>query len=172
MDHPLNIIVTGVKEFAQGIEDAQKAKVRFMRSEMKRGGNRIRRQFIRTDLSGLPGIKGGVFRTGKHVFSFIKAEDTTDEPMLFIGINRALRVHEEGHTFTPTKGEWLFLRKGKRGHKEVFAKVKRVVIPKRTHFRDTVTSMAPDEMEKAAKEGARGIELAIQRRMDRVIHAL
>lgn len=172
MKDPFQFLVDGVKEFAHGVEDAQKAKVRFMRSEMKRGGSRIRRQFIRTDLSGLPGIKGGVFRQGKNVFSFIKAGDTTDEPMLFIGINRALRVHEEGHTFTPTKGEWLFLRKGKRGHKEVFAKVKQVVIPKRTHFRQTVKSMAPDEMERAAKEGARGIALAIQRRMDRVIKAL
>ena len=94
------------------------------------------------------------------------------EPTLFIGINKALRVHEEGHTFTPTKGEWLFIRTGKRGNKQVVAKVKRVVIPKRTHFRQTVKSMAPDEMEKAAKEGTRGIQMAIQRRMDRVIAGL
>lgn len=166
----MQMFVAGVKEFSAGVEKAHKVAARMMRSELKRGGLRIRREFIRKDLSGAPGIKGGVFRKGKHVFSFIQPSGT--DPTLFVGINRALRVHEEGHTFTPTKGEWLFIHKGKGDKRQIVAKVKQVVIPKRTHFRELVKDMAPEVLAKAASEQVRGYQLTISGAMDKVLTRL
>lgn len=168
MSDPISIAVLGAKEFVAGLKDAQLLKVRYMRSELKRGGQRVRREFIRRDLSGPPGIHGGPWRKGKAVFSFVQGS-SDDDLAVNVGINKALRVHEEGHTFHPVKGSWLYIRTNKagRGTGTIVGRVKQVVIPKRTHFVDLTKEMAPDVLRKAAEAGVRGVQVAVQKHTQR-----
>jgi hypothetical protein len=166
MDSTLAIVVEGLSELRATIVDAQKLKVQFMRSEFKRGGNRVRREFIRRDLSGRPGIEGGPWRKGKHIFSYVVGKHPDDVGVM-VGINKALRVHEEGHTFHPVKGQYLYLRSGKhgRGTGTIVGRVKQVTIPKRTHFVDLTKEMAPDIVRKAGEAGYRGVVVAAERHL-------
>lgn len=163
----------GAKELAEGFRDSQKTKLRFMRSEAKRGGQRVRKEFIRRDLSGRPGIVGGRFRKGKQVFTFVSGREGKDISAN-IGITKGLRVHEEGFTFRPRRGEYLFIRENKhgRGTGEIVAKVKQVTIPKRTHLRVRVKEMAPEVAERIAQAGARGVAVSIRRSMERVVRSI
>jgi hypothetical protein len=163
----LKFLVSGIREFEHAVDEAQKKKLTFMRSELKRGGVRIRREFIRRDLSGPPGIKGGGFKKGKQVFSSVTGE--AKDLGVRVGISRALRIHEEGFTFRPVKGVWLFIRTGTRGKKQIVARAKQIFIPKRTNFRGVVKEQAPAVLEKVAAAGVRAVEVTIQRRMDRAI---
>jgi hypothetical protein len=168
MDSTLQIAWSGLTELKATIVDAQKLKVQFMRSEFKRGGNRVRREFIRRDLSGRPGIEGGPWRKGKHVFSYVVGR-SQDDVGVMVGINKALRVHEEGHTFHPVKGQYLYLRSNKhgRGTGTIMARVKQVTIPKRTHFVDLTREMAPSIVQKAGEAGYRGVVVAAERHLKR-----
>jgi len=122
-------------------------------------------------LSGSPGIKGGPWRKGKQVFSFVtgSSNDTADQLDVAVGINKAIRVHEEGHTFHPVKGNWIYIRKNKhgRGTGQIVARVKQVVIPKRTHFVDLSKEMAPGVLEKVGAAGVRGVLVAAEKHMKR-----
>ena len=170
-----SVVILGLTEFIAGIKEAQVLKARFMRSELKRGGQRVRKEFIRRDLSGSPGIEGGPWRKGKHVFSFVtgSSNDTADQLEAAVGINRAIRVHEEGHTFHPVKGSWIYIRKNKggRGTGVIVARVKQVVIPKRTHFVALCKEMAPSVLRKAGEAGVRGVVVATEKHMKRFIAA-
>lgn len=169
----LSFDVLGAKELAQGFRDGQKTKLRFMRSEAKRGGQRVRKAFIRKDLSGRPGIEGGQFKKGKQVFTFVSGKEGEDISAN-IGISKGLRTHEEGFTFRPRRGEWLFIRahKAGRGTGEIVAKVKQVTIPKRTHLRVRVKEMAPEVAQKIAEAGARGVEVSVKRSLERVVRSI
>ena len=163
----------GAKELAEGFRDSQKTKVRFMRSEAKRGGQRVRKVFIRKDLSGRPGIEGGQFKKGKQVFTFVSGRDGEDISAN-IGISKGLRTHEEGFTFRPRRGEYLYIRAHKtgRGTGQIVAKVKQVTIPKRTHLRVRVKEMAPEVAQKIAEAGARGVEVSVKRSLERVVRSI
>lgn len=162
--------VIGVKEFVQGIENAQKLKYRYMRSEANRGAKRVRKYFIREDLSGRPGIEGGQFKKGKQVFTFISTRQGGDITAN-VGISKGLRVHEEGHVFRPTTGDWLFIHSKKAGGK-IVAKVREITIPKRTNFRVRVREMAPEVLRKIAAAGARAVEQSMTKSLNRTIGAL
>lgn len=168
-----SITLLGATEFIRGIKDAQLTKVRFMRSELKRGGQRVRREYIRRDLSGRPGIHGGAFRKGKQVFSFVKGASDNDLAVN-VGISKGLRVHEEGFTFHPKTGEFIYIRKNKhgRGTGEIVARVKQVVIPKRTNFVPLTRLMAPEVLRKAGEAGMRGVQVAVEKSSKRFLMGL
>lgn len=169
----LSITLLGATEFIRGIQEAQITKVRFMRSELKRGGQRVRREFIRRDLSGRPGIHGGKFRKGKSVFSFVKGTSDNDLAVN-VGLSKGLNVHEQGFTFLPKKGSYLYIRKGKhgRGTGTIVARVKQVTIPKRTHFVPLTKQMAPEVLRKAGEAGVRGVQVAVEKSSKRFMAGL
>lgn len=168
-----SIALLGAAEFIRGIKDAQLTKVKFMRSELKRGGQRVRREYIRRDLSGRPGIHGGQFRKGKQVFSFVKGQSDNDLAVN-VGISKGLRVHEEGFTFHPKTGRFLYIRKNKhgRGTGDIVARVKQVTIPKRTNFVPLTKQMAPDVLRKAGEAGVRGVQVAVEKSTKRFMMGL
>lgn len=164
----VQVAILGIKELAATIADAQKLKVQFGRSEFKRGGNRWRREFIRRDLSGRPGIEGGPWRKGKQIINYVVGR-SEDDIGVMVGMNRALRVHEEGHTFHPVKGSWLYIRTGKsgRGTGTVVARKKQVTIPSRTHGIQLAKEMAPGIVQKAGEAMLRGVQVAAERHLKR-----
>ncbi|MCS6297162.1 MAG: hypothetical protein H8K09_13080 [Nitrospira sp.] len=168
-----SIVLLGAAEFIRGIKEAQLTKVKFMRSELKRGGQRVRREFIRRDLSGRPGIHGGKFRVGKKVFSFVKGA-SENELAVNVGISKSLRVHEEGFTFRPKTGEFIYIKKDRTGRNDgtIVAKVRQVVIPKRTNFVPLTKQMAPEVLRKAGEAGMRGVQVAVEKSSKRFMAGL
>lgn len=167
----LKLDVVGLPEFIQGTQRAKILTVRFMRGAFKRGGMQVRRRFIREQLSGPPGIRGGQLKKGKNVFAHVYG-DHPDNIGVKVGISRILHVHEKGMTIRSSGGGPLYLQqrsKGQRipfqkGSKEsstVIAVVSQVVIPSRLRFRQLVQSMGPAIVLKAASEARRATSVAI-----------
>lgn len=163
--------ILGRAELREAVAAAQGAKYQSLRHALKVEGQDIRSTFIQRDLSGRPGINAPMWRKGKYVFSFVSG-DTDRDIGVSIGINKALRVHEEGFTFHPVKGQWIYIRANKRrmtgkiqkGTRtgQIVARVKQVTIPKRTHFVDLVQKMAPEAAERAARAMFTGVVEAVQ----------
>lgn len=146
-------------QFAKGLIDAKKKQLQFMRGELKRGANRIRKSFIQKQLQGPPGIKAGKLAKGKNIWTFVKGS-STDDLYAKIGISRILHVHEKGLTIHGRRrgDRLLFLReKGK-----IFAAVESVKIPARLKFEKQVHQEAPAALRKVAEAGSRGIEVALK----------
>ncbi|WP_447979082.1 hypothetical protein [Candidatus Nitrospira bockiana] len=158
--------VVNLPEFVEGIAEGHKLQLSFQRGELKRGGKRVRRQFIRESLSGRPGIKGGAFKKGKQIFSFVKGASASDLAV-HVGISRAIRVHEEGYTFKPLHGDRLYIRAAAKGggKGEIVATAAQVTIPKRTRFRAVAKELAPAILEKTAQAGLRAYDVAITKHL-------
>jgi hypothetical protein len=178
----LKLDVLGLPEFINGIERAKILQIRFMRGAFKRGGNQVKRAFIRDQLNGPPGIHGGELKKGKNVFSRVYGE-TPDSIGVLVGISSILHVHEKGMTIRPKSGGKLFIQersKGKRipfqkGSKEdsnVLAVVDQVVIPQRLHFRKQAESMGPAILLKVAQESMRASEVAMASEMKKFVGKL
>lgn len=162
-----SIVVRGVPAFINGLEQSEKLRVRYMRSEMKRGAQRIRKRFIQAQLKGRPGINAGPLAKGKNVFTFVNGR-TSDAVRGKIGISRILNVHEQGLTIRPKTGRYLAIReKGGTGRDKIVALVPKVVIPARLTFQKQVQREAPAELKKVAEAGARGTAQAMTNAMKR-----
>jgi hypothetical protein len=149
--------------FAQGLFHAQKTKTRFMRTELKRGAQRIKKTFIKEQLQGPPGIKAGALAKGKNIWTFVTGESDKNLSAK-IGISRILHVHEKGLTITPKSGQLLFIHAKGSGpvkDREIVGAVPKVVIPARLKFRALVIGEAPKMLAKVASEGARGIQVEL-----------
>jgi hypothetical protein len=164
----VSLVVLNAKELVKGFELSKVLSQRYGRSELSRGGKRVVKQFKMTNLSGPPGIKGGQFKKGKHVFSFPRFGTVDD---VTVGISRILRVHEEGATIEPKKAKALFLsqKTGISGKGTIFARMPRVRIPARTHFRLLVAQMAPEIAQKFGAAQVRGIEAAMKQTIGKVV---
>ena len=166
MSDILSMSLVNWPSFAKGLVEAQKLKVKFMRQEMKRGSQRIKKTFIREQLQGPPGIKAGPLAKGKNIWTFVTGE-TSDTISGKIGISRILHVHEVGLTIKPKKGNRLFIRASvgnvatRQMTKEVVAVVPQVKIPARLKFRQLVAKEAPKELAKVAEAGSRGVQVAL-----------
>jgi len=174
----LTLDCVGLPEFIRGVERAQILSVRFMRGAFKRGGAQVRRRFIREQLSGRPGIKGGELKKGKNVFAHVYG-DSLDTIGVQVGISRILHVHEKGMTISSRGGGPLFLQKRSKGQRTLFVKgskesskiiavTNQVVIPPRLRFRQLAESMGPAIVLKAKNEAARATQVAISTELKKV----
>lgn len=154
------LAVVNMPGFLKAIVDTPKVQLRYMRGELSRGVKRIRKNFIRTQLHGPPGIKAGVLAKGKNVFTFVSG-GSLDRLGAKIGISRILHVHEKGMTITPKKGGLLFLHEKGRG--PIFAVTKKVVIPARLKFRQLVHAEAPAMLRKVGDAGKRATEQTLSK---------
>lgn len=157
----VSILVGNAKEMREGFALAQKNSVKWTRSALARGGRKVVARFKREDLSGAPGIDGGQFKKGRHVFSFVNFGSRDD---VTVGISRILRTHEEGATIVARNAPALYLseKTGTRGEGHVFAVTRSVTIPPRTGFRLLVREMAPEIADKVAATNVRAIEDAMR----------
>lgn len=162
------LAVVGIPAFIKGTQDAKTLQVKYMRGEMKRGAQRIRKSFIRTQLQGAPGIKAGKLAKGKNVFTFVGGSDPT-RIYAKVGISRILHVHEKGLTITPTKGQYLAITENRGTSREkIVALVPKVVIPARLKFQQQVEREAPRELRKVAEAAARATEVAMTKALKQV----
>jgi len=171
MSEAISAILVNGKEFVEGLNNADKLSLRYMRTEMKRGAQRIRKLFIKEQLSGAPGIKAGKLAKGKNIWTYVQGE-THKSLAGKIGISRILHTHEKGITIKAKgKAGLLFLREKKlgKGKGEISAVVPQVVIPARLKFRQLVRSRALPELKKVAEAGLRGTEQALQKALKRKI---
>ena len=162
--------VVNLPAFLQGIVEAQKLQVRFMRTELKRGAQRIRKHFIQRQLHGPPGIKAGKLAKGKNVFTFVGGSDAKSLHAK-IGISRILHVHEKGMTIVPKGAGAVFLsdKTGTASTGRIFAVVPRVVIPARLRFRQQVRDEAPAMLKKVGEEGMRASEVAMTKALKKTV---
>lgn len=161
------VLVNGA-DFLRGIEDAKKLQLSYMRTELKRGANRIRKSFIQTWLHGPPGIDAPNASKGKQVRTYVKGDDAKH---LFaeIAISRFLNIHEQGVTIMPKQGDVLYLiehrQRGTGG--EIVATAPRIVIPARLRFRQHVAAESPAVLRKTAEAGVRASDVALSKALKR-----
>lgn len=150
--------VVNMPGFVKAITNTPKVQLRYMRQELGRGVKRIRKNFIRAQLHGPPGIKAtGRLSKGKNVFTFVNGR-SLPELGAKIGISRILHVHEKGMTITPSKSALLYLHE-KGGRKmPIFGVAKQVVIPARLKFRQQVAAESPSVLRKVGDAGARATQ--------------
>jgi len=156
----LTMTVVNMPGFLKAIVETPKVQLRYMRGELSRGAKRIRKNFIRTQLHGPPGIKADKLAKGKNVFTFVQG-GSLNTLGAKIGISRILHVHEKGMTITPKQGGLLFLHEQGRG--PIFAATRQVVIPARLRFRQQVAQEAPAMLRKVGDAGKRATEVTLQK---------
>ena len=164
MSTSVKMVIANWPYFAKGLVAADKRALQFMRREMKRGANRIRKLFISEQLRGRPGIKAGKLAKGKNVWTHVQG-DTTKNITGSIGISRILRIHEFGATISgrrrPDKMLYLRANKAGKGAGKIIAVVPTVVIPARLRFRELVARESPKVLAKVAAEGERAVALEL-----------
>lgn len=157
----ISMTVLNLPSFLKAVTDTPKVQLRFMRGELARGVKRIRKNFIRTQLHGPPGISaGGKLSKGKNIFTFVSGKSLGSLGAK-IGISRILHVHEKGLTITPKSGGFLYLHEKGRG--PVFAVTRKVVIPPRLKFRQQVAAETPAMLKKVGEAGARATEVTLRK---------
>lgn len=153
------IVIAQMASFIKAMTDTPKVQLRYMRTELGRGVKRIRKSFIKAQLSGSPGIKATKLAKGKNVFTYV-AGSSLDRLGAKIGLSRILHVHDKGMTIRPKEaGGKLYLHEsggvGAKGRGPIVAVVPEVVIPARLHFVAQVEREAPAMLLKVAQAGAR-----------------
>jgi hypothetical protein len=161
----ITIDIPQMPRFLRAVGDVPAQQLKFMKSELGRGLNRMRTRFRAAQLHGPPGIHGEQkLSKGKNTWAFLDAK-SLDTLSGSIGISRLLNVHEKGLVIRAKGGGLLFLRgKGtamKKG--PVFAVVKQVTIPSRLRFQAQVLAEAPAMLVKVAKEGLRATEVTLRK---------
>jgi hypothetical protein len=157
----ITISAPQLPRFIQAIGEVPRAQLRFMKSELGRGLNRMRKNFRKTQLHGAPGIHGeGKLSKGKNTFAWLDAK-SLEHLSGTIGISRILNVHEQGLTIVAKKGGTLYLHEKGRG--PIFAVAKKVVIPSRLRFQAQVIAEAPAMLVKVAQEGLRATEVTLRK---------
>lgn len=158
------MVALNLPGFIAGIGEAPKVQLKFMREELKRGLKRVKKLFIRTQLSGPPGIKLGT-HAKKNVRSH--ASGTTLSNLSgFIAGSRLVHVHEKGMVITPKGGELLYLIDKKKDR--VMGTARKVVIPARLRFRQLVRNETPEMLKKVAQEGMRATEVTLRKSLEKV----
>lgn len=169
MPEILNATAVNIEELRQAFDDAPKDTFRFVKQELFRFARRTRKKLIRERMQGAPGIKGGVLARGGNVKAFQTGTDLGSLKAVN-KISRILRTHEEGHTFRPVRGEFLFLSKknGKAGQGRIFARVRSVTIPSRLGFESLWRREVPDGQARVHDAMERGVRVAMERRLKTV----
>lgn len=173
----------GAKIIDDMLKDAPDLQTRFVRSEMRRFGKRVRAKVVRNRVKGRPGIKwrgptgpsakdkgsgvglGGTKKLGKNIRSWITGDQAADITAN-VRISRLLRVHEDGLTITAKPGKWLTIldpKARKQGKREIIALVKKVKIPARLKFRETFNELVPDARLRVEKAMDRAADLLEKR---------
>lgn len=140
----VKIEVPQMPKFAKAILATPKKQMNAMRSAMSREVRRVRTLFIKTQLSGPPGIKAfGILRKGGNIGAWTHANGRVMEG--YMSISRILKVHELGATITSkTQGKMLAIHgPGVKKGGKVLALVPKVVIPSRLTFRALVATESP-----------------------------
>lgn len=165
----LNMQIANLPSLLKGVLDAQKLSLRFMRTEMKRGVQRIKKKFIAEQLKGPPGIAAtGRLSKGKNIFTYAGG-NTTKDLVAKIGISRILHVHEIGMPIGPKKAGGLLYLHEKGKHSDIIAVVPQVVIPSRLRFRQLTERERGPMMAKVKDAGARGVQVAMQNTLKQII---
>ena len=157
--------IVNIGAFLSGVAAAQKLSLRYGRTELKRGAQRIRKSFIKEQLQGPPGIKAGPLAKGKNIWTFVTG-DTHKNMSAKIGISRILHVHEKGLTIKAAGSDRLYLRAkgaGPRATRPIVGVTQQVVIPARLKFRQLVARDAPKMLLKVGQESARGVSDGISK---------
>lgn len=170
MGAAISLALVNLPAFVEGLRESQTLQLRFMRTELKRGAQRIRKHFIREQLQGLPGIKAGKLAKGRNVFTFVHGK-SPDRLQAEIGISRILHVHEAGLTITPQKADALYLSKktGTAGQGNIFATAQKVIIPARLKFRERVAADAPEVLAKVGDAGLRASQVAMTKALKKTV---
>jgi hypothetical protein len=148
------ISIPQMPAFLKAIRAVPNEELKTIRRSLSRGVKRIRKNFIRTQLHGAPGIKGGKLTKGKNIFTFVNGSSLKGINAK-IGISRILHVHEKGLVIHGKSNGMLYLH-AKGG--PVFAVVPSVTIPARLKFREQVRAEIPavlKDVSVAATESAR-----------------
>jgi len=137
-------------KFIAAVAKTPSVQLRYMSTELSRGLKRIKKSFIKTQLQGPPGIKGGQLTKGKNVVTFVDSKSLKQLGGA-IRISRLLHVHDKGLTIRAAGGKKLYLReKG-----QIVAVVDQVKIPKRLHFESQVRAEAPAVLVRVGKAATR-----------------
>lgn len=160
MSAMVQIAIPQMPAFLKAVVDTPKVQLRFMRGELSRGLKRIRKNFIRTQLHGPPGIRAGVLAKGKNTFTFVSGKSLQGLGGK-IGISRILHVHEKGMTITAKGSGKLYLHAKGRG--PIVAVTDQVVIPARLKFRQQVHAEAPAMLRKVGDAGTRATEVTLRK---------
>jgi len=160
MNAMVQIAIPQLPAFLKAVVDTPKVQLRYMRGELSRGLKRTRKNFIRAQLHGPPGIKAGVLAKGKNTFTFV-AGSTLRGLGGKIGISRILHVHEKGMTITAKGSDKLYLHAKGRG--PIVAVTDKVVIPARLKFRQQVLTEAPAMLRKVGDAGTRATEVTLRK---------
>ena len=160
----IRMVALNLPGFIAGIGSVPNVQLKFMRQELGRGLKRIKKLFIRTQLSGPPGIRLGT-NAKKNVRSH--ASGTTLANLGgFIAGSRLVHVHEKGVTITAKGGGLLYLIDKKK--QKILGVAKKVVIPARLRFRQLVRNETPEMLKKVAEEGMRATEVTLRKSLERV----
>lgn len=90
-----------VEELAQALSEAPDLAFRYLNQEVGRAGNRVRKRFVASRLSGPPGIRGGEWRRQKNRHVKVLTRGSSLETLRCrIQLSRFLSLHETGGTLT------------------------------------------------------------------------
>jgi len=173
MPEIINATALNIEELQAALGDAPTETYRFVKQELFRFARRTRKKLIRERMQGAPGIKGGVLAKGGNVKAFQAGSDLPSLKAVN-KISRVLRTHEEGHTFTPVKGSYLFLSRktGKSGKGRIFARVRSVTISARLGFETLWEREVPDGQTRVHDAMERALRVAMEKRMKAITGAV
>lgn len=157
----LQLSIPQMPSFLKAIGETPNVQLRYMRSELNRGVKRIRKNFIKAQLHGPPGIKAtGKLSKGKNVRTHVEGK-SLGTLGAEIAISRILHVHEKGLTILPKKGAFLFLHEPGGRKKPIFGVARQVVIPSRLKFRQQVAQETPAMLRKVGDAGVRATQATL-----------
>ncbi len=139
----------------------------YVKQEMVRFGLRFRKRMKNERMHGRPGINAPRFSRikDKNLSSWTKG-NSISSLTTSARITRILKVHEEGATIVPKKGEYLIIR-GKDG--KIFARARRVVVPARLGFMSMWREVVPDEKERIKAAMQRAMQVASERNVKQLL---
>ena len=158
------MVALNLPGFITGIGEAPKVQLKFMREELKRGLKRVKKLFIRTQLSGPPGLN--MKSNAKKQVRSHASGTTLSNLSGFIAGSRLVHVHEKGMVITPKGGGLLYLIDKKKDR--VMGTARRVVIPAWLRFRQLVRNETPAMLRKVAEEGMRATEVTLRKSLQKV----
>lgn len=156
----VSMTVVNMPQFLKAVIETPNQQLRYMRGELSRGIKRIRKNFIRTQLHGPPGINAPILSKGKNVRAYVRGASLKDLTG-YVGISRILHVHEVGLTIQAKHGGFLYLHEkgsGRVKNRPIFAVAKSVTVPARLRFRQEVAAEGPAVLRKVAEAGTRATQ--------------
>lgn len=156
----MSIEIPQMPAFLKAIEATPKEDLKAMRGAMSKGLKRIKKNFIRTQLHGAPGITAGKLARGKNIFTYVNGKSFAGFGGK-IGISRILHVHEVGLTIKAHHGMLYLHEKGKGS--PVFAIVPQVRIPARLKFRAEVATESKQLFADVGAAATNATKITLQR---------